>query len=93
MIDKNIKINNNIVYKKSSIEPNIIAKMYEEVLNISDNIYNSISNIFKVKSKNLIEKKTSINDGLTFHLQNAISNSTHEKTTSYLFLPLISKYF
>jgi hypothetical protein len=58
--------------------------MYKEIISISNNIINSITSIFKNNSKNLIEKKTSINDGLTFHLKNAIFNSTHEKTTSYL---------
>ena len=58
--------------------------LYNEIINISNNISNSINNILKVKTTNLYEKKTSINDGLVFHLKNAICNSTHEKTTSYL---------
>jgi hypothetical protein len=58
--------------------------MYKEIMSISDNIINSYMKIFKDNSKNLIEKKKFINDGLIFHLKNAICNSTHEKTTSYL---------
>jgi len=78
------KITNCIVNKKSSIKLNIIKKMYNEIINISNNISNSIDNITKLNTKNLYEKKTSVNDGLVFHLKNAIFNSTHEKTTSYL---------
>ena len=78
------KIIDNIVNKKSSIKINIIKKMYNEIIDISNNISNSINNILKVNTINLYEKKTSISDGLVFHLKNAIYNSTHEKTTSYL---------
>ena len=81
---KKNKTINNIINKKSSIKNSIINNMYKEIISISNNIINSITGIFKNNSKNLIEKKTSINDGLTFHLKNAIFNSTHEKTTSYL---------
>lgn len=82
--DKKNKTINNIINKTSSIKNFIINNMYKEIISISDNINNSITKIFKDNSKKLIEKKTSINDGLIFHLKNAICNSTHEKTTSYL---------
>ena len=76
-IKKN-NIVNNIVHKKSTINNTIISKMYDEICIISTNIKNSIYSIFKNN------KKISVNDGLNFHLQNAIANSTHEKTTTNL---------
>jgi len=76
--------NDNIITKKSSIDKNIIIKMYEELTIITTNITNSINNIVININKNIFEKKTTINDGLNFHLQNAIANNTHDKITSYL---------
>ena len=76
--------NDNIIIKKSSIDKNIIIKMYEELTIITTNITNSINNIVININKNIFEKKTTINDGLNFHLQSAIGNNTHDKITSYL---------
>ncbi len=76
--------NDNIIIKKSSIDKNIIVKMYEEFSLITTNITNSINNIIITTNTNIFEKKTTINDGLNFHLQNAIANNTHDKITSYL---------
>lgn len=76
--------NDNIITKKSSIDKNIIIKMYEEITIITTNISNSINNIIKTINTNIFEKKTTINDGLNFHLQSAIANNTHDKITSYL---------
>ena len=76
--------NDNIITKKSSIDKNIIIKMYEELTIITTNITNSINNIVININKNIFEKKTTINDGLNFHLQSAIANNTHDKITSYL---------
>ena len=78
------KITNNIVNKKSSINKNIINEMYDEVISISKNITTSINGIFNNNNKTIIEKKTTINDGLNFHLHNAILNCTHDESTSYL---------
>ena len=83
-ITKTKNNNYNIINKKSSIDKNIIIKMYEEISIITTNITNSINNIVKNINKNIFEKKTTINDGLNFHLQNAIANNTHDKITSYL---------
>jgi len=85
MILKIQDITNNITsYSKSFIKINIVKKMYNEIIDISDNIHNTINNIFKINNVNLYEKKTSVYDGFVFHLYNSILNSTHDKTTSYL---------
>jgi hypothetical protein len=81
---KNYSTNNSVYYSKSFISDNILKKMYKEIINISNNIQNTINNLFKNNSANLYQKKTSINDGLVFNLHNSILNNTHEKTTSYL---------
>ena len=86
------KNNYNIINKKSSIDKNIIIKMYEEISIITTNITNSINNIVKNINKDIFEKKTTINDGLNFHLQNAIANNTHDKITSYLNVNKNRKY-
>jgi hypothetical protein len=81
----NSKLTNNIIEKKSTIKNDIILKMYNEVISISNIIFTSITSLFNTNNTNkIIEKKTSVNDGLNFHLHRAIFNSTHEKTTSYL---------
>ena len=73
-----------LLIKNPSIDKNIINKMYEEITIITTNITNSINNIIITINKNIFEKKTTINDGLIFHLQSAIANNTHDKITSYL---------
>ncbi len=81
----NNKLTNNIINKKSNIKNDIIKKMHDEVISISNNISTSIDTLYNKNNTNkIIEKKTSVNDGLNFHLLNAIFNSTHEKSTSCL---------
>lgn len=69
---------------KSTVDKNTIIKMHNEINLISENINNSIVNIYGKSEKKYIEKKTTIKDGLNFNLYNALLNSTHDNTTSYL---------